>query len=453
MFGVNMDFFILMRARWADKKILGREYWSREKIQRLQNKHLESLRRYSYRYSPYYRALHKGYEKAPLSELPVVSKQELMKNYDDVVTDRRVKLEQIYQHIRNQYFHKLFLNKYRVLVTSGSTGSPAVFIFDPWMWAYVLATDFRISRFSEALGWVNKPYRSVSIASGSQWHQSWQMDYCEKDNSGNSLYLSAQDPLPALIKRLNDFKPRVLIAYTNVLTQLSRDAIEKRLNISPEVIYCGGEVLSEVMRKEISLAFGVNPYNLYGLTEAGTVASDCLLRCGMHISEDLVILENVDERNQPVGAGQFGSKILLTVLFSKTIPLIRYEVSDSMMLSDEHCSCGRTFRMIKAIKDRDVNILQIARDDGFLIPLHPNFFHAIFDLERIAAWQILKDGDMLLVNIIPLSSFDTVALQAKILQSLKILNINSIKLKINKVTELPRENNGKIRLISEMKQQ
>ena len=54
----------------------------------------------------------------------------------------------------------------------------------------------------------------------------------------------------------------------------------------------------------------------------------------MHLFEDLVITEVVDADNQPVPPGEYGAKVLVTVLFSRTLPLIRYEMSDSLQVGD-----------------------------------------------------------------------------------------------------------------------
>src|SRR5215218_2934341 len=54
---------------------------------------------------------------------------------------------------------------------------------------------------------------------------------------------------------------------------------------------------------------------------------------GMHLFEDLVIPEVVDNDYRPVPLGHSGDRLLVTVLFSRTIPLIRYELTDRLRLS------------------------------------------------------------------------------------------------------------------------
>src|SRR5215208_2596300 len=61
---------------------------------------------------------------------------------------------------------------------------------------------------------------------------------------------------------------------------------------------------------------GEKPFEVYAATEPARIASECEQHQGMHLFEDLVITEVVDENNKPVPPGIFGEKVLVTVLFS-----------------------------------------------------------------------------------------------------------------------------------------
>ena len=60
----------------------------------------------------------------------------------------------------------------------------------------------------------------------------------------------------------------------------------------------------------------------------------------MHLFEDLVIPEVVDDLYRPVPPGQTGDRLLVTVLSSRTIPLIRYEITDRVRRSVGSASSG-----------------------------------------------------------------------------------------------------------------
>ena len=63
---------------------------------------------------------------------------------------------------------------------------------------------------------------------------------------------------------------------------------------------------------------------------------------GLHLFEDLVITEVVDEKNRPVSPGAYGDKVLMTVLFGRTQPLIRYGMSDSIKPASSPRAFSRT---------------------------------------------------------------------------------------------------------------
>ncbi len=95
----------------------------------------------------------------------------------------------------------------------------------------------------------------------------------------------------------------------------------------------GSEVLTEETRRRIVQAWGNQVFNNYAAIEAGGIAIECDQHRGMHVMEDLVIVENVDWNNKPVPPGVFGDKLLVTPLYKRTQPLIRYEIEDSVRFS------------------------------------------------------------------------------------------------------------------------
>ena len=80
------------------------------------------------------------------------------------------------------------------------------------------------------------------------------------------------------------------------------------------------------MRARLEEAFGVRPYNFYATTE-GLYGHECP-EGSMHLFDDMCIVENVDEEDRPVPAGEVGARLLVTNLFNHALPLIRFEVSD-----------------------------------------------------------------------------------------------------------------------------
>lgn len=70
------------------------------------------------------------------------------------------------------------------------------------------------------------------------------------------------------------------------------------------------------------------------------IAHECIAQ-HFHVNEDWTIVEAVDEDNRPVPFGQQSAKILITNLANFIQPIIRFKVTDRVIMHKEPCSCGK----------------------------------------------------------------------------------------------------------------
>lgn len=97
-----MDVGLLLRVLHRRRVLRAREAWSRERLARHQAEALRTLRDFAHDRSPYYRRLHAGLRGRPLADLPVLTKADLMANWDDVATDRRLRLADVETHLSDE---------------------------------------------------------------------------------------------------------------------------------------------------------------------------------------------------------------------------------------------------------------------------------------------------------------------------------------------------------------
>jgi phenylacetate-coenzyme A ligase PaaK-like adenylate-forming protein len=209
-----------------------------------------------------------------------------------------------------------------------------------------------------------------------------------------TLRLDATEPLDALVSKLNDWQPQTLVAYASMARVLAGEQLAGRLHIAPNSVFSASEVLTDETRRRVAEAWGREPFNVYAATETADIASDCE-RHRLHLFEDLVITEVVDADNRPVPPGVYGEKVLVTVLFSRTQPLIRYEMSDSVQPSDEECPCGRTFRLLAGIQGRREDALWLPTTGGGEKLVQPKVFHQVMETAPVGEWQIIQEPDRL----------------------------------------------------------
>ena len=102
----------------------------------------------------------------------------------------------------------------------------------------------------------------------------------------------------------------------------------------------------------------------YAATEAPTIAASSPEHPELEIAEDVVVIEIVDENGIAVPPGQPGAKVLLTNLINYAQPLIRYELTDSVVESPLPNPAGRPWRCLLSVDGRTADILYFPGLDG-----------------------------------------------------------------------------------------
>ncbi len=264
-----------------------------------------------------------------------------------------------------------------------------------------------------------------------------------------TLRLSASDPLETMALRLNSWQPQILGAYPSVLRSLANEQLTGRLRIEPRYLFTGAEVLTEETRRRIGEAWGEGKlFDIYGATECGTLAAECDHHTGDHLLEDLVIPEVVDRDNRPVPPGVYGEKLLITVLFGRTQPLIRYELSDSVRRVSRECPCGRPFALIDGIQGRREDILHLPAAAGGEVPINPVVFDQVMDRLPAGEWQVVQEADGLniLLSGTP-EGFSDEGLAGELRQALAAEGAVVPPIKVLHVPAIPRSATGKAPLI------
>jgi phenylacetate-coenzyme A ligase PaaK-like adenylate-forming protein len=106
------------------------------------------------------------------------------------------------------------------------------------------------------------------------------------------------------------------------------------------------ETLTQDVRDLARTVWNVPIVNVYAATEIGVIGQECEQAAGMHLAEDLFVLEVVDEANRPVPPGVQGAKVLVTPLTNDALPVIRYELSDLVIMADGPSAAVRPSRAL-----------------------------------------------------------------------------------------------------------
>ncbi len=427
--------------------------WTRRELEEYQAKSLNELRSFAYQHSPFYQNLHQGYFDKPLNQLPVVTKTMIMEHWDEVVTDRKLKLKEVEEFISKlKSSTQLFKKKYYISSTSGSTGLKGVFLYSQDEWYNILASYSRAYDWAGLEVGLTKRLKMAVVSSRTPWHQSAVVGASVQSFLIPTIRIDSTENIEDIVAKLNKFQPESLVAYANMAKFLAEEQLSGTLKIHPEAVFCASEVLTEDSKRKIRRAWGKEPFNVYAATETAGIASETREHRGMALYEDLVIIEVVDSDYNAVPLGSFGEKLLVTVLYSRTVPLIRYEMSDSVSLLEGQYLYG-PFKFMKAIQGRREDILAMPDTKGGVIEIQPNFFHNLLEKYDLGGWQIVQEEYSILKLLIykPQSSSDIGKIAADLKHSLEVKGINNLKIDASIVKTLKKGKLGKTFLIKGIK--
>lgn len=429
------------------------ERWTRPQLEAQQTAALRYLRDYAYTHSPFYQKYHRGLESAPLAKLPVLTKATLMENFDEMVTDRAIQLATVRDYVANFHEDQRYLGRYWVNATSGSTGQPGFFLFDQSAWTTVLASFARAHEWAGVKVSLTHRMKMAAVASTTPWHMSAQVGTTLQSWWMPALRLGASEPLATIVGRLNDWQPEMLVTYASMARVLADEQQAGRLCIHPHLIFTSSEVLTEETRRRVEAAWGQLPFNQYAATETGGLAAETVAHSGMPLFEDLVICEVVDEDYRPVPPGVFGAKLLVTVLFNHTQPLIRYELSDSLRLAAAPGDDGLPFARIDAIQGRAEDVLHLPAQSGGDVAVHPLTFHRILDPAPASGWQVLQESNGLRVLLSgSANSVVDAELADALTQALVAQGVSRLPITVQHVATIPKTGAGKALLVKSNKE-
>lgn len=290
-----------------------------------------------------------------LQDLPVVRKKELMRHFDDWVTDPGLRLDALRRFTADRSrIADAFLGRYTVWESSGSSGEPGIFVQDAAAMAVYDALEaFRRPTLRPLRRLLDPWYLGERIAfvgaTGGHFASVVSTERLRRLNPalGSSLLeISFLQPVDRLVDGLHAMAPAVLCTYPSAAVMLAEERLAGRLHIQPTEVWTGGETLSPSMRSFVQEAFGCAVVDSYGASEFLSLASEC--RCGrLHLNSDWAILESVDGQGRGVPADEFGATSLLTNLANRVQPLIRYDLGDRIKLCSQACACGSGLPVIE----------------------------------------------------------------------------------------------------------
>ncbi len=353
-------------------------------IEALALERLYILLDYAREHSPYLKEKYKDLPPRPaLTDIPPMTRAEMSARFEDWVCDRDVTLDGAKRFIADMdNATKLYLDKYRVLATSGTTGDPLIMLRDArhnTVNAALMQCRLNNGAKLRGVGDIFTPgLRFCSVTTSDGYHSAYlsalrtQKAYEAAGMGERVLHLDIGMDTAKMVEALNMFAPETLAGYPSTMQILAFEQQAGRLHIAPKAIVCSAENLTPETMRFIESVFHCPVMDNYCSTEGGEAAMLC--EAGhMHLNSDWILMEPVQSDCSPTPPGEVSDGVLLTNLANLVQPIIRYYVSDRMVLHTEPCPCGLPFPYMEA-EGRKEDILSFPTGDGACVQIPPMAF-------------------------------------------------------------------------------
>ncbi len=332
---------------WAKEETMSRAEIEAIQLQRLQ----ETVKRVYEKVVPYRQKMEETKVKPEdiknlkdLRRLPFITKQDMRDNYPfglfAVPKDQLV----------------------RIHASSGTTGKPTVVGYtkkDLEIWTEC------VSRIAAMGGATEKDVAQICFGYG-MFTGALGLHF-GLENMGAAIVPSSTGNTEKQIMFMKDFGTTLLVATPSYALRIGEVAkqmgIDPKTDLQVKIGLVGSELLTEAMRTEMHKLWGEDMLvtSNYGMSElmGPGVSGECEQLCGMHVNEDFFIPEIINPKTEEVLPPGEKGELVITCIYKKALPLIRYRTKDITRLNYEPCKCGRTTVRMENLDGRTDDMLKI----------------------------------------------------------------------------------------------
>ncbi|WP_054739280.1 phenylacetate--CoA ligase family protein [Cellulosilyticum ruminicola] len=331
---------------------MSKKYWNeeietipREELEAYQLEQLKVQITEAYEHSPYYR---KRFEEAGVTPDDLQSLEDLLKF--PILTKHDVRERQDAVPIIGDLCVRSEKDVVFISSSSGSTGAPT-------------ASPFSKRDFDEFQNIESRLFWQAGMRPNDRYIHALNFslfvggpDVIGAQNLGALCIWGGTLPAERLLFIIQQYQPTVIWTTPSYAWYLGEAAKQKGINPATDLainrIIVAGEPGGSIpaTRQAIEELWDAEVFDFYGISDIfGACGAQCEEHDGIHIAEDQVLVEVVDqETGLPVKEGERG-EMLLTTLRKEVRPMIRFRTGDIVTYTNEKCACGRTLKRIKVV--------------------------------------------------------------------------------------------------------
>lgn len=362
-----------------------------------------------------------------IKNLPIVTKEDLRKNIQDVYTVSK--------------------NKAVVSKTGGTTGKSLEVLFtkDNMQERFAMLDDFR-AKFGYSLGKKTAWFSGKNLLTERDISKNrfWKQDYFYKVKYYSTFHIK-NDYLKYYVNDLIKFSPEYLVGFPSSILEIAKYGLANNIDFpehTVKAIFPTAETISNEMRLTIERFFKSKIYNQYASSEGAPFITECV-QGNLHIEMQSGVFEIFNPKNPYSNEGE----LVFTSFTTVGTPLIRYNIGDSLILEEKSkkCNCGNNNPLVKEILGRVDDYIYSPENGKINLG---NISNTLKDVKGIVKFQVVQNklNEIELLVVKDDKEFSTKYKDQFLRNWIDRVGHNMI-ININYMDEIAVEKSGKFRMV------
>jgi phenylacetate-CoA ligase len=270
----------------------------------------------------------------------------------------------------------------------------------------------------------------------------WKTDYLHKVRYYSTFHIQSKHIL-YYINDLKKYKPAYIVGFPSTLLEIARYGLAHNITFDSGIvkaIFPTAEQVDDYTRSQLEAFFKTNVYDQYASSEGAPFIIECKQR-NLHLELQSGVFEVLDANDSPAMEG----RLVVTSFTTNGTPLIRYDIGDALVLSDEVCTCGNNNPLVEKILGRSNDFIYSEAVGKINLG---NLSNALKDVNGVLKFQAIQDEkEAITILLVKDPTLFSEKDQRVFMENLRARVGDKMHIDLKFVDEIANEASGKFRMI------